>query len=155
MTRFCDKERRDPVRAGTEEKYNQHHLKIRDNVERMFGVVKKRFQILLRTINMQDIEKATTIIESCFLLHNYLTEYERPLPQEVWSDIMEEDMSTVPMELVNAASTSGNRSVGVEIRDFWKSTIHSKVDKANQLSISIFDVINCIWITLICGRFII
>lgn len=117
MTRFCDKERRDPVRADTEERYNQHHSKIRDNVERMFGVVKNRFQILLHAINMQDIEKAKTTIESCFLLHNYLTEYERPLPQEVWIDVMEEDMPAAPEELVNAASTSGNRSVGVEIRE--------------------------------------
>jgi hypothetical protein len=41
VTIFCDKERRDPVRAETEERYNQHHSKIRDNVERMFVVLSK------------------------------------------------------------------------------------------------------------------
>lgn len=117
MTRFCDKERRDPVRAEIEEIYNQHHSKIRDSVERMFGVIKHRFQILLRAINMQDIDKAKIAIESCFLLHNYLRELEKPLPQEVWDEILDDNDIAVPEELINEASRSGDRSVGVEIRE--------------------------------------
>lgn len=117
VTRFCDKERRDPVRAEIEERYNQHHSKIRDNVERMFGVIKHRFQVLLRAINIQDIEKAKTIIESCFLLHNYLREIEKPLPQDVWTDILEENVLQLPGELLNEAERCGDRSAGIEIRE--------------------------------------
>jgi DDE superfamily endonuclease len=57
-----------------EELFNLRHAQLRNVIERIFGVMKKRFQIL---VTMRDYEYATQveIVYACIALHNFLAKH--------------------------------------------------------------------------------
>lgn len=55
--------------ADEEQRYNQSHIRTRNTVERLFGLWKKRFQCLTRTLHNK-VENVCTIIVACAILHN-------------------------------------------------------------------------------------
>lgn len=54
-----------------EEKFNWIHSKLRNVVERQFGILKERWHIL-EEVPLFPREKQLMIITSCFAMHNYL-----------------------------------------------------------------------------------
>lgn len=52
--------------------YNKSLSKVRVGVERAFGVLKKRFPVLLYQLRNPEIESIQTIIASVIVLHNFL-----------------------------------------------------------------------------------
>lgn len=53
--------------------FNYHHSSLRNVVERSFGVLKSKWQIL-RGIPLYPMEKQSKIIVACFALHNFALE---------------------------------------------------------------------------------
>lgn len=66
---------------GPERRYNYAHKKGRSTIERLFGVWKRRFPCLSRTIRMKP-EKAVVVISCCAVLYNLL---------KLWGDTLETD----------------------------------------------------------------
>lgn len=56
-----------------EENFNYHHASIRNVVERTFGVLKSRWQIL-RGIPFYGRDRQVKIIIGCYAVHNYLVQ---------------------------------------------------------------------------------
>lgn len=56
--------------------FQQHHESVRKDVERAFGMLKKRFPIL-NDIRLHRHEVVLTLIKACFILHNMIIEDER------------------------------------------------------------------------------
>lgn len=57
--------------------FNYHHSCLRNVVERSFGVLKNKWQIL-RGIPLYPMEKQSKIIVACFALHNFALDYKDP-----------------------------------------------------------------------------
>ena len=57
--------------ANAKELFNLRHSSLRNVVERIFGVVKRRFPILVK-MSPYDYPFQVEIVECCFLLHNYV-----------------------------------------------------------------------------------
>ena len=57
--------------VGKEEIFNQCHARLRNVIERVFGVVKACFPILKRTIPYS-FTTQTKIVMACFSIHNFL-----------------------------------------------------------------------------------
>jgi hypothetical protein len=50
----------------------------RKDVERAFGILKARWQIIKRPVRMWDKVDLGFIMKACIILHNMIVEYERP-----------------------------------------------------------------------------
>jgi hypothetical protein len=61
----------------SKELFNLRHASLRNVVERIFGVVKRKYQIL-RTPSEYSIETQTRIILACMALHNWVRSKEGP-----------------------------------------------------------------------------
>ncbi|XP_022685298.1 putative nuclease HARBI1 [Setaria italica] len=57
--------------------FNYHHSCLRNVVERSFGVLKNKWQIL-RGIPLYNMEKQSKIIVACFALHNFALDNNEP-----------------------------------------------------------------------------
>ena len=57
--------------VGKEEIFNQCHARLRNVIERAFGVVKARFPILKR-MAPYSFTTQTKIVMACFSIHNFL-----------------------------------------------------------------------------------
>ena len=57
--------------VGKEEIFNQCHARLRNVIERAFGVVKARFPILKR-MTPYSFTTQTKIVMTCFSIHNFL-----------------------------------------------------------------------------------
>lgn len=79
-----------PITPG-EQHYNQSHIRTRNTVERLFGVLKKRFPILAYGCRLK-IDTFLTIIVACSVLHNIAIDVgdieAPPLPQELNEHIL-------------------------------------------------------------------
>ena len=64
-----------------ERRYNTAHIKIRNTVERSFGVLKRRFACLSQTVRTE-LETTKDLIMSCAILHNIAIDYRTPLLDE-------------------------------------------------------------------------
>lgn len=53
-----------------EDLYNLRHAQLRNYIERCFGVLKCRFQVLIRPLDKDTYEDMWTVIYACFVLHN-------------------------------------------------------------------------------------
>ncbi|CAN6353337.1 unnamed protein product [Urochloa humidicola] len=62
-----------PSPKGKTETFNHAHAKVRNVIERSFGVLKMKFRILLR-IQKFPIKKQARIIAACMALHNFIRE---------------------------------------------------------------------------------
>ena len=78
-----------------QELFNLRHAQLRNVIERIFGVLKKRFKILTRMESFAFIAKQKDnigqidIVECCFLLHNFIrtnTNYEDEFYNEAMYD---------------------------------------------------------------------
>jgi hypothetical protein len=58
----------------------------------MFGMVKGRFRVLLKTMELQDISTIVDVIVSCFLLHNFCLREGQPCPSH-WIVAANEEQS--------------------------------------------------------------
>jgi hypothetical protein len=66
----------------------------RKDVERGFGVLQRKFQILVRAIECWDITKISKIVTSCIVLHNMMIKsrlYREEEEEEQWYDYRETD----------------------------------------------------------------
>lgn len=61
---------------SVEEKFNYYHSSLRNVVERVFGVVKNKWQIL-EGVPFYEREKQVKMIIACFALHNFLLDREQ------------------------------------------------------------------------------
>lgn len=79
-----------PTTVG-EQRYNENHIRTRNTIERLFGVLKKRFPILAYGCRLK-LETFLTIIVACSVLHNIAIEsgdFEAPpLPHELDEHIL-------------------------------------------------------------------
>ena len=57
--------------VGKKEIFNQYHTRLRNVIERAFGVVKARFPILKR-MAPYSFTTQTKIVMTCFSIHNFL-----------------------------------------------------------------------------------
>jgi len=55
---------------GEELLFNNAHAKVRNTVERCFGVLKKRFYALATTLRVRDMQLASKLIVCAMILHN-------------------------------------------------------------------------------------
>ena len=62
-----------------EKKYNQVHKTLRVKIENSFGLLKGQWRRLLN-LNVNSIDRANKIIESCILLHNFNIRYNQNSP---------------------------------------------------------------------------
>ena len=80
-----------PTPRPPEKKYNFSQIQTRNAVERAFGVLKKRFQVLGRDGGgvRCDMETGSDVVNACFTLHNFLRrrkdffEPDPPIPPAV------------------------------------------------------------------------
>ena len=63
----------DPPPQGIKETFNHAHAKVRNVIERSFGVLKIKFRILLNMPSFLE-DKQARIIVSCMALHNFIRE---------------------------------------------------------------------------------
>lgn len=93
------------------EKFNLVHSRLRNVVERTFGVLKQRWRIL-RGVPFCPVENQVKIIVACFALHNYLWEWEHgdgsiaKYPLSEWVTVNEDSTMSVLRELITAAMFS-------------------------------------------------
>lgn len=57
--------------SNSRELFNHRHSSLRNTVERVFGVVKRRFPVLV-TMSPYDFDFQCEIVQCCFLLHNFV-----------------------------------------------------------------------------------
>ena len=62
-----------PLPKGKKETFNHAHSKVRNAIERSFGVLKMKFRILLHMPKFS-IAKQARIIVACMALHNFIRE---------------------------------------------------------------------------------
>lgn len=74
-TRYHLDDFRDRGAETVREKFNYHHSSLRNIVERAFGALKPRWQIL-ELVPFYPRERQGKIILACFALHNYLKDLE-------------------------------------------------------------------------------
>ena len=55
--------------------YNYHLSKGRQVIERAFGIMMKRWRILLRALEFHDVERMVKVIKVCCMLHNMCTRH--------------------------------------------------------------------------------
>lgn len=93
-----------------EKKYNEKHCKVRNVVERCFGVLKNRFRCIIgsRGLHYSPI-KATQIINACCALHNICIFYKNNMLPIENDNINEHDDFD--------STYLGAESVAVTIRD--------------------------------------
>jgi hypothetical protein len=60
--------------------YNRIHKKTRILVEHTFGVIKKRFPVLLSPIRSKTLENVQAIVSSVIVIHNILIDIKDPFP---------------------------------------------------------------------------
>jgi hypothetical protein len=60
---------RRPLNA--KELFNLRHSQLRNIIERVFGILKKRFPIL-NLMSSYSMEKQVAIVKSCFIVHNFI-----------------------------------------------------------------------------------
>lgn len=117
--------------------FNTRHSRARDVVERMFGVVKGRWRILRKAMEIIDPAFATLLIECCFLLHNFCLRNGQACPQ-AWVDEMHREQALAAAQGVSHQQPSGHaadddgdddgdsddlaasRAVGVQLRNKLK-----------------------------------
>ncbi|XP_023949706.2 putative nuclease HARBI1 [Bicyclus anynana] len=90
-----------PTPNSPDERYNKAQIKTRNSVERLFGVWKKRFPCLQKTLGNK-IKNVPTIIVACAVLHNVAIKYKDPEPPIIPQRIMPQ-----PNETQNSTSVSG------------------------------------------------
>ncbi|CAN6307983.1 unnamed protein product [Urochloa humidicola] len=90
-----------------EEKFNYIHAKLRNIIERRFGILKERWQILDDGVPFYPREKQCWIIISCFALDNYLWLLEHGsgtrYPLSYWVDLNTNSPTSHLRDLVAAA----------------------------------------------------
>jgi hypothetical protein len=57
------------------ELFNLRHSQLRNVIERVFGILKKRFPIL-NLMSSYSMEKQVAIVKSCFMAHNFIKAYQ-------------------------------------------------------------------------------
>jgi hypothetical protein len=65
-----------------EEKFTKLQESVRKDVERMFGVLQKRWKILRTGFTLHKIDEIITIVKACVILHNMIVEGQR---KGLWS----------------------------------------------------------------------
>jgi hypothetical protein len=56
---------------NAQELFNLRHSSLRNVVERAFGILKKRFPILV-TMTSYSMERQVSLVKSCFMIHNFI-----------------------------------------------------------------------------------
>jgi hypothetical protein len=77
------------------EKFNRKHLSIRNVIERFFGLLKMRWQILYKMGNYP-MWKQKMIVVACMVLHDFIHEHNRENAVFVRFDCDLNFMSTIP-----------------------------------------------------------
>ena len=54
--------------------FNDAFVPARNIVERVIGMLKQRFQVLMKGLRLMDMEDCSKLIQICCALHNYLKE---------------------------------------------------------------------------------
>lgn len=73
----------------TEKKFNETHCKIRNIIERCFGVIKNRFRCVIGSRGLHySPQKVTKIVNACCALHNICIFYKNNMPS---NEVVHED----------------------------------------------------------------
>lgn len=104
-----------------QERYNMKHSTIRDCVERMFGVMKQRWRVILDKMYLSNLGTSSLVIECCILLHNYLIDKQNPLSEAIHEDLLDPeaniDAVTRHAREQYVFDPSSSREKGVRNRD--------------------------------------
>jgi hypothetical protein len=76
--RQLDAERNEDLKEKMK-KYNHLHRSTRVKVEHGFGIIKKRFPVLLYQIRCRKIENVQSLISAAFVIHNFLIDINEPV----------------------------------------------------------------------------
>lgn len=96
-----------PRNPETEEEkaFTKKQESARKDIERAFGVLKKRFVILKNGLRVRDVVKATNIIRCCFVLHNILVDYYKFHGGSIFGNLSEEEQLQEEEENVSVEET--------------------------------------------------
>nr|XP_043616213.1 uncharacterized protein LOC122588143 [Erigeron canadensis] len=96
------------------ELFNLRHASLRNSIERVFGVLKKRFPIIRSgTEPFYSCETQSSIFLACCILHNFLLEEDRD--QELEDKVIQELLNGTPDE--NHDPTRDTDGGGEQIRN--------------------------------------
>jgi hypothetical protein len=93
------------------EKFNRKHSSIRNVIERSFGLLKMKWEILY-SIKKYPMWKQKMIVVACMVLHNFIREHNSEDADFAWFDRDPNYMPTIPERykrdavLANASDTS-------------------------------------------------
>lgn len=91
--------------------YNYRHCRARRVVECSFGILSNKWRVLHSCI-LVDIDFATTIVQSCCVLHNFVKKRDG----YIFEDTLNCELETLSDQVV-----VGGRSSGIEIRDMFSA----------------------------------
>lgn len=103
------------------ELFNLRHSSLRNVIERIFGVLKRKYQIL-RTASEYSIETQTRIILACCTLHNFVRSIEGDT-----ADILLETESQKPLQDIQPAVTYPDSQVSSKRMDKFRDEIAKKM----------------------------
>jgi len=72
--------------------YTKAQEAIRKDIERLYGVIKKRFPCLKSGLNVKKADDASKVIRACFVLHNLFIEDD--IANGKWSESMADESAT-------------------------------------------------------------
>jgi hypothetical protein len=107
--------------------FSKMHESFRKIVERCFGVLKIKFQILSRPMMSWDKEFIRCIFEACIILHNIIREYIRT---EKGSDIDEAELERIYQ---NASNCSEDLEHKEFVREYKRRSLCQKLKALNDV----------------------
>ncbi|XP_077217887.1 uncharacterized protein LOC143852390 [Tasmannia lanceolata] len=112
-----------------DELYNQRHSSARNVIERTFGVLKKRFNII-NTPPMYPFERQVDIVLACCCVHNHI---RREMPNDTYIPIVDNELGlTVAEEDEEEEDRFLTRAEDVRAGDMMESTSVEKRKKNNS-----------------------
>jgi hypothetical protein len=103
-----------------EELFNLRHAKLRNVVERTYGVVKKRFKIL-KLMPSYSFEEQVKLVKCCFLLHNFINVRENGEEDDEYE--IEEAQESDEADEAEEEDLDQNRRANGQALQTWRNTI--------------------------------
>jgi hypothetical protein len=110
-----------------EKLYSQHQESARKSVERVFGVLFKRFQILYRPSRLWHKHKMTKILKTCVIIHNMVAEERKHLYHGTRNVRLFDSSEGTPTDLVLIPNPQGAQEMAAYWRDFV-----AQIEDANE-----------------------
>ena len=113
----------DPPPQGMKETFNHAHAKVKNVIERSFGVLKMKFRILLNMSCFPE-DKQTRIIVACMALHNFIWE-SRIADIEFDACDADENYNSMPSSSASGWPEDGPLVEDTNMNDFCDELVHA------------------------------